>query len=361
MVVQAQYPSNLIPDIQNSQELFCPNYYATSMVDDCKLSSPPEVSHVAQHQPLLHSVVPCIAVQPGTAAGLIHPSGTDVPQQVLGTRKRIRESVDLLSGQQLPLLSLGENRQNRAASSLMQQSSGLVSTGLRLAYDDEHVSTVTTAAGRTETGSTVLHTIFEDVSVHLHRQQVEFDHFFTTQVDRFRKGLEERRQRHAKALLASIEGILSKRLKGQEMEVETANRRNIELEDQVKRLSFEACTWQNKAKINEAMITALRSNLQHAVVHNREQSKEGHGYSDAEDAASANDNKNMETQVWAMRSNRDANKDLPRACKICRTGEVCILLLPCRHLCSCKGCEGSIERCPICQCLKSASVEVYTS
>eukprot|EP00249_Psilotum_nudum_P036302 c6763_g2_i1 orf=147-584(+) len=145
MAVKAQYPSNIIPDIRNSatpkfgidnRELFSPNVYTSALVEDCKLSSLPGVSHVVQQQPLLQSVAPSIPDQPGTTVAFVHPSAADMSHQALRIRKRIRDPVDLLSGQRLPPSSLGDSHPNWTASPLVQQPSGLVSTGLRLAFDE---------------------------------------------------------------------------------------------------------------------------------------------------------------------------------------------------------------------------------
>ena len=50
-----------------------------------------------------------------------------------------------------------------------------------------------------------------------------------------------------------------------------------------------------------------------------------------------------------------------RKCKICKVNEVCMLLLPCRHLCLCRDCERGMDACPACGTTKNASVQVYMS
>eukprot|EP00249_Psilotum_nudum_P021329 c28070_g2_i1 orf=500-1621(+) len=373
MAVQAQHPSDILPEARNrtprvlgieSQGLFAPIFYGTSVVENCQFPALLGVSNAANQQRLLHSTGVSIPGQPATTVALLHHPGPDPLSQVLpGTRKRTREHAEHKSGQrhQLPPLSLGDHHKP-STSPVVQQPSGLVSTGLRLAFDDEPVSACTTTSGRTEAASTVFSSLFEDVSAHLMQQQEEFDRFLAAQGDQFKQALEEARQKQSRALLATIGDSVSKRFTEKEIELEKLIRRNVELEDRLKQYSFEAHMWKTKAKSNEAMITALRTNLQQAVAQSREQSKEGCGDSEADDAASANyDDKLTETHPWALKSSKDWNKDALRACRICRTSEVSILLLPCRHLCICKNCEGQIEKCPLCQCLRSASVEVYMS
>uniref|UniRef100_A0A0A9G1R8 RING-type domain-containing protein n=1 Tax=Arundo donax TaxID=35708 RepID=A0A0A9G1R8_ARUDO len=45
-------------------------------------------------------------------------------------------------------------------------------------------------------------------------------------------------------------------------------------------------------------------------------------------------------------------------CKVCSDPHVCTLILPCRHLCTCKSCGANLATCPICYSAKVDVIEV---
>ncbi len=172
--------------------------------------------------------------------------------------------------------------------------------------------------------------------------------------------LEEKRQWHSRALLAAIEEGLSQFFQKKDLEIENVKRQNLQLTEYVKQLSLVAHHWEAKATTTEAMVTALRSNLQQAqqaVAFSREQSKEGCGDSEADDAASSHNGNDAHART--LQENRELREQ--RTCRVCRCNDVSMLLLPCRHLCLCKDCETRLDACPLCRSPKQASVQVYMS
>ena len=137
--------------------------------------------------------------------------------------------------------------------------------------------------------------------------------------------------------------------------MECINKKNIELEQRMEQLSVEAGAWQQRARYNENMITALKFNLQQVYAQSRD-SKEGCGDSEVEDTASCCNGRSLDFQL--LRGNSNDMKDL-MYCKACRVNEVCMLLLPCKHLCLCKDCESRLSFCPLCQSSKFIGMEVY--
>ena len=174
-----------------------------------------------------------------------------------------------------------------------------------------------------------------------------------------RQQLEEKRQRHSLELLGAIEEGLSRRLREKDVEIEKMRLRNQELAKHAEQLTVEAHHWQAKVKSSEALVSTLRANLQQAQAASREQSKEGCGDSEADDAASSHHGDVDDIHARTFKENRELREQ--RTCRSCWTNDVSILLLPCRHLCLCKECEARLDACPLCHCLKNASVQVYMS
>ncbi|CAM6050099.1 unnamed protein product [Sphagnum compactum] len=352
MAVQAQYPSNILPDYRNRGG---------------------------------GGQLPSLNV------ALFNESQNEIGYNLLGSRKRAREGEDTLAATHHHHRQQQQQRQQQqhqhhvpnsveyrqqqsrgsAGAMVMPQTTGavgVVSTGLRLAFEDERLNSTTSAstservAAAADASRSLLYAAGEDLNTQLQQQREEIEQFFKMQGEQVKQLLEEKRQRHSLALIAAVEEGVSRRLREKDLEVEKIRRQNSELAEHVKQVSLEAHHWQNKAKTYEAMATALRSNLQQAqqaVAFSREQSKEGCGDSEADDAASSHHGDMDDAHARIFKENRELREQ--RTCRICRCNDVSILLLPCRHLCLCKECESRLDACPLCRSLKNASVQVYMS
>ncbi|KAF2298621.1 hypothetical protein GH714_024369 [Hevea brasiliensis] len=84
--------------------------------------------------------------------------------------------------------------------------------------------------------------------------------------EQLRRTLAEKKQRHYRALLSTVEESIARRLKEKEAEVEKATRRNAELEARAAQLSVEAQVWQAKARAQEATAASLQAQLQQAIM-----------------------------------------------------------------------------------------------
>ncbi|CAM6050569.1 unnamed protein product [Sphagnum compactum] len=221
------------------------------------------------------------------------------------------------------------------------------------------------------TSQSLFYAVGEDLNIQLQQQREEIEQFFKVQGEQLRQLLEEKRHRHSRAFVAAVEEGVSWRLREKEMELEKMRRQNSQLAEHVKQVSLEAHRWENKARTYQVMATALRSNLQQAqqqavALSLREQSKEGCGDSQADDAASSSHHGDKvviqdddDAHARTCKENRELREQ--RCCRVCRCNDVSILLLPCRHLCLCKECESRLDACPLCRSLKNASVQVYMS
>uniref|UniRef100_A0A5B7AQ49 RING-type domain-containing protein n=1 Tax=Davidia involucrata TaxID=16924 RepID=A0A5B7AQ49_DAVIN len=234
-----------------------------------------------------------------------------------------------------------------------------VSTGLRLSYEeDEHNSSITSAGESMQAALPGIFSISNGIKIEIDRQAEEFDHYIRVQEDSIMKGLRDLKQRHTASFLNALEEGVTKKLHEKEVEIETINRKNKELGERIKQVAMEAQSWHYRAKYNESVVNVLKSNLQQVIAQSAVQVKEGCGDSEADDAASYT-SQNHQGIVGGSGNPVSMKKQLN--CRACKGKEVSVLLLPCRHLCLCKDCEGFIDICPVCAVMKTTSVQVYMS
>ncbi|KAI3787249.1 hypothetical protein L1987_41591 [Smallanthus sonchifolius] len=221
-----------------------------------------------------------------------------------------------------------------------------VSTGLKLSYDDEERnSSITSASASMTLAPPIMSSIGDSITTELDRHKEEFERFIMIQEENMLKGMRDIRQRHMTSVLAAIEKGVENKLHEKQMEIENINRKNKELVDRIKEVANEAQSWHYRAKYNESMVNLLKANLQQALARgNENRFKEGFGETDVE-----------------VSSTGLANNAGKSCCKACRANEVLVLVMPCRHLCLCKDCDGFTSVCPVCQMVKTVSMEVYLS
>ncbi|XP_072953037.1 probable BOI-related E3 ubiquitin-protein ligase 2 [Typha angustifolia] len=210
-----------------------------------------------------------------------------------------------------------------------------------------------------------------DLLSHLCHQRLEIDALLRLQNERLRSGLEEARKRHCRILLSAVEQKAVRRLKEKEAELENASKRNMELEEKVRQMSAENQIWFNVAKNNEAIVSSLRSSLEQVLQNNINSNNNGgevrrsEGFGDSDDvggfAAAAADDAESCCFEGGEKGVAKVNEQLRyrRSCKVCNAKDVCVLLLPCRHLCLCKDCDSKVDTCPICNSTKNASLYIF--
>ncbi|KAM3314342.1 hypothetical protein ACQJBY_033274 [Aegilops geniculata] len=218
---------------------------------------------------------------------------------------------------------LGENSQMSSIDFL--QTGSAVSTGLALSLEDRRHGGGGAGAGNSSGDSPLLllPMLDDDISREVQRLDADMDRFIRAQSERMRQSILEKVQAKQFEALASVEDKILRKIRDKESEVQNINKRNLELEDQIKQMAGEVGAWQQRAKYNESMISALKYNLE---------------------------------QLMPKENNHP--KDLT-ACRVCKSSEACMLLLPCRHLCLCKECESKLSFCPLCQSSKILGMEIY--
>lgn len=205
------------------------------------------------------------------------------------------------------------------------------------------------------TASVTVPPIFsEDFISDLNCQNVDTDVLVRYQMERLKSGMEILRIKHCRDLLSVVQQQAVKRLRVKDVELETLNQRNRELEEQVRLMSNECQVWFNYAKTTESAISGLREKLDQVLTHQNASPVLEEGYGDNGDQfpaageAESVYQADVDTELRASR----------RACRVCQEREACVLLLPCRHLCLCKSCEPMIDNCPVCSSTRNASIQV---
>ncbi|XP_022859165.1 probable BOI-related E3 ubiquitin-protein ligase 2 [Olea europaea var. sylvestris] len=222
-----------------------------------------------------------------------------------------------------------------------------VSTGLGLSLENPRLA----SSG----DSALLGLVSDELDRELMRQDAEIDRYIKLQGDRLRQAVLEKFQAHQLQMISYVEEKVLQKLREKEAAMEAINRKNMELELRIEQLALESNAWQQRAKYNENMINNLKLNLQQVYARSRD-SKEGCGDSEIDDTASCCNGRAIDFNLF--RKNSNEMKEL-MTCKVCRVNAVCMLFLPCNHLCLCKECESKLSFCPLCRSAKGMSMEVY--
>ncbi|XP_077246261.1 SBP (S-ribonuclease binding protein) family protein [Tasmannia lanceolata] len=185
------------------------------------------------------------------------------------------------------------------------------------------------------------------LEAYLEKQRQEMDRFIILQNERLRTALQNQRKEQLFVYMRKVEEKVTSLLRKKEEEILQADRKKVELEDMLRKLEMENLTWQKIGKENEAMVLFLRNSLQKV--------KENIFLSKAEDAESCCVFSNQIN--GSIKGEREESEKM--ICKACNYQYSCVLFLPCRHLCSCKSCEGLLDSCPVCNSVKEASIEVF--
>ncbi|KAG8096668.1 hypothetical protein GUJ93_ZPchr0013g35780 [Zizania palustris] len=252
---------------------------------------------------------------------------------------------------------LGENSQMSSIDFL--QTGSAVSTGLALSLEDRRHGGGSGAGAGNSSGDSpllLLPMLDDDISREVQRLDADMDRFIKAESERLRQSILSKVQAKQFEALATVEDKILRKIRDKEAEVENINKRNSELEDQIKQLAVEVGAWQQRAKYNESMINALKYNLEQVCAHQSKDFKEGCGDSEVDDTASCCNGGAINLQL--MSKENGYSKDLT-ACRVCKSSDACMLLLPCRHLCLCKECESKLSFCPLCQSSKILGMEIY--
>ena len=172
------------------------------------------------------------------------------------------------------------------------------------------------------------------------------------QSERFRLLLQHKINQQIRVLLNQIENRTRVLLQQKDEEIASTNMRTIQLEQLLMKLEMENQKRKRAVEENQAMVASLS----HALNEMREKL-----LASANDAESSNNNVRIGEDDASDFGNNKKRKKMRMICQICNSRISCVLLLPCRHLCSCKSCASALEFCPVCNATKKASIEAVIS
>ncbi|KAG6480012.1 probable BOI-related E3 ubiquitin-protein ligase 2 [Zingiber officinale] len=199
----------------------------------------------------------------------------------------------------------------------------------------------------------------QDLVSLLYQQNLEVDALVRLQNERLRCELEEMSNRHCRTIISVCVHRAAKQLMEKEAGLQSAIRRNAELEEKVRLMSAENHLWFDMAKNNEAIVSNLRTTLEQALLDGtvrRNINDESLDFP-ADDAQSCcNEADRAAPAAVSTAPSLETRRAKP--CKVCGERDVCMLLLPCRHLSLCEACESVTAACPICGATKNRSLEV---
>lgn len=158
-------------------------------------------------------------------------------------------------------------------------------------------------------------------------------------------------------LLKKYESKTQLILRQKDEEIVKAANRTTELNEFLNKMEIENREWQRLANENETIIVTLNNSINQLK---ENACQNGNGVVD--DAESCCDNiiKSEEEKEKKRRVEEEQeSRNMMMVCKSCNNSRnpCAIILLPCRHLCSCKFCEPYLFSCPLCNFPKEGSIE----
>ncbi|KAK9740037.1 hypothetical protein RND81_03G006500, partial [Saponaria officinalis] len=155
--------------------------------------------------------------------------------------------------------------------------------------------------------------------------------------ERLREALHQQKNQQIALLFNEYHSKTLELLRKKEQELEKLKEKTKLLEEYLKKKQDEVQLWQIVAREKEEMIMEL-----------------------CKFVSEKDDDRNDDAEsVCDCESLNNARRD--QECKWCNREEMCVVFLPCRHVCCCKQCELLLEFCPVCQSVKQGCLEILLS
>ncbi|GMH16557.1 hypothetical protein Nepgr_018398 [Nepenthes gracilis] len=199
------------------------------------------------------------------------------------------------------------------------------------------------------------------LAAEVEKQRREIDFYLRVQIERLRYAIKQQRKQQLAALINQLESKTLALMREKELALEKARKKTEQLEEWLRMAETQREASQRAAKQNEAMVIGLNNMVEQA----KEKFSscgvaEGGGAAVAAgDAESVCGSSSHGGGRGNIEKGREAEGKKIGYCRCCNSRRTCVVLLPCKHLCSCKTCEAFLELCPACRSVKAGSIEVF--
>ncbi|KAK4757186.1 hypothetical protein SAY87_007313 [Trapa incisa] len=194
------------------------------------------------------------------------------------------------------------------------------------------------------------------VHAQIDRQWEEVDAYLHLQNERLRLVVQECRKRQMAELLRVIESKTQMLMNQKDQEIALAAQKTAELQELLARLEVDNEAWRRLAEENQAMVVSLNNTLEELRVDRVcSTSTPSESYFVVNGVATA-----CRPELEEGSGENGVMVETATAvgyCRGCGSREATVLILPCRHLCSCGPCAAVLDFCPVCNAEKKACVE----
>ncbi|XP_042431596.1 probable BOI-related E3 ubiquitin-protein ligase 2 isoform X1 [Zingiber officinale] len=180
--------------------------------------------------------------------------------------------------------------------------------------------------------------------------QEEMNWYLQLQNERLVESLFEQRKRHVDSLLNNLQAKAAVLLKVKEDNLSIAIMRHQELCERLKKTEESKELWESIARQNAAQVSSLRRVLEQIQ-------QPQFSSTNPDTAVGINSTSPMEIRK-ELKPAKDGDDKVIIQCRCCGAHNACQLLLPCRHLCTCKQCTDILASCPVCSSKIRGNVKV---
>ena len=178
--------------------------------------------------------------------------------------------------------------------------------------------------------------------------------------------IQEQGKQQVATLLEIVESQSAMILKENDGEIAQAAQTRLELEQFIRNLEVENLTLKREAQEKEALALKIYTawEEQRKIIDSSQGFNNGVVANDAESHwdETCGGNEEIGEEQGGIREKKKMDEHITgtelMVCKSCDSRRSCFLFLPCRHLASCKSCDGVLIACPICGVSKKSSIEI---